>query len=135
MQTASEIRFQLPPLPGERGSRHRRLFQALHPPLPRIARLLALAIHLDGMMARQDLDCRQIARRGHISRTRVTQILNLVHLAPDIQERLLFLTSPDKGRVVVTEKKIRSLASEYNWERQRFAFERLFGPDASPPSR
>ena len=61
MQTASEICFQLPPLPGERGSRHRRLFQALHPPLPRIARLLALAIHLDRMMARQDLDCRQIA--------------------------------------------------------------------------
>jgi hypothetical protein len=33
----------------------------------------------------------ELARLGHVSRTRVTQILNLLHLAPDIQERLLFL--------------------------------------------
>ena len=58
---------------------------------------------------------RELARLGHVSRTRVTQILNLLHLAPHIQERLLFLHAAEKGRDPISEKKIRSLASEYDF--------------------
>jgi hypothetical protein len=47
----------------------------------------------------------------------VTKILNLLHLAPTIQERLLFLPAVEKGRDAISEKKIRSLASEYDWDR------------------
>jgi hypothetical protein len=55
----------------------------------------------------------------------LTQILNLLTLAPDIQERLLFLSAAEKGRDAISEKQIRGLAAEYDWERQRCAFERL----------
>jgi hypothetical protein len=60
----------------------------------------------------------------------VTQILNLLHLAPDIQERLLFLPAAEKGRDPISEKKIRRVASEYDWERQRRAFEQFLVPAA-----
>ncbi len=36
-------------------------------------------------------DYAELARLGHVTRARVTQIMNLLHLAPDIQETLLFL--------------------------------------------
>lgn len=42
------------------------------------------------------IDAATQARLGHVSRTRVTQIMNLLTLAPDIQEALLFLTSVDE---------------------------------------
>jgi hypothetical protein len=95
------------------------------PSVPRIARLMALAIHLGGRIERENLDCRELAHCGHVSRTRLTQILNLLSLAPDIQERLLFLAAAEKGRDAISEKQIRSLVAEYDWERQRRAFERL----------
>jgi hypothetical protein len=69
-----------------------------------------------------------VARLGHVSRTRVTQILNLLHLAPDIQERLLWLPAVEKGRDPISEKQLRRLASEYDWDRQRQAFELLLAP-------
>ena len=67
----------------------------------------------------------ELARRGSISRTRLTQILNLLHLAPDIQERLLWLPPVAKGREVISEKTLRRLDGEYRWERQRERFEQL----------
>jgi hypothetical protein len=39
-----------------------------------------------------------LARLGHLSRARVTQILGLLLLAPDIQEMLLFLPATERGR-------------------------------------
>ena len=36
-------------------------------------------------------DRAKLARPGHVSRTRLTQIVNLLNLAPDIQEEILFL--------------------------------------------
>jgi len=94
--------------------------------LPRIARLMALAIKLDRLLQqRPGLDGVELARRGSISRTRLTQILNLLHLAPDIQERLLWLPPVAKGREVISEKTLRRLAGEYHWERQRERFEQV----------
>src|SRR5579872_4046266 len=117
MPTIADICFDLPPTAASH-AKHK----AFPPELPRIARLMALAIHLNRIAARPDTDWRDIARRGRISRTRLTQILNLLHLAPDIQERLLFLECPKKGRVAISEKKVRPLASEYDWACQRLAF-------------
>ena len=71
---------------------------------------------------------RELARLGHVSRTRLTQTLNLLHLAPDIQERLLFLPAVEKGRDAISEKQCRRLASEYDGDRRRRAFERLLLP-------
>lgn len=54
---------------------------------PRLARLMALAIKFDGLV-RQGVvrDYADLARLGYVSRARITQIMNLLHLAPDIQE-------------------------------------------------
>jgi hypothetical protein len=122
----NEICYRLTPARSSRCPKKRTLpSEPLGPPLPHIARLMALAIRLGDRIEREDLDCKEVARCGHISRTRLTQILNLLSLAPDIQERLLFLSAAEKGRDAISEKQIRSLAAEYDWERQRRAFERL----------
>ena len=66
--------------------------------VPRIARLMALAIRFDklirdGVVADQG----ELARLGKISRARVTQILNLLSLAPDIQAAILDVLQESKS--------------------------------------
>jgi hypothetical protein len=43
-------------------------------------------------------DYADLARLGHVTRARVTQIMNLLNLAPDIQEELVFLPKTIRGR-------------------------------------
>src|SRR4051812_25079447 len=82
-------------------------------PVPHIARLMALAIHLDQLLRAGKLkDYAEIARLGHVSRARVTQIMNLLNLAPDIQSALLFDISPSAK---ITERDIRPIAGEASW--------------------
>ena len=81
------------------------------PELPRITRLIALAIHLEKILQQSPgLDRAELARRGCVSQTRITQILNLLYLAPDIQEQLLWLVPLKRGREVITENRLRRLA-------------------------
>ncbi len=68
----------------------------------------------------------ELARLGHISPARLTQIMVLVHLAPAIQEYILFL-SPGDARLI-TELGLRKIAREPRWDRQRALFERLLPP-------
>jgi len=49
----------------------------------------------------------------------MTQIMNLNHLAPDIQEALLFLPAVMEGRERVHEKMMRRMAGKVDWELQR----------------
>jgi len=60
--------------------------------------------------------------RRSVSRARVTQIMGLLHLAPDIQEQLLFLTAAAQGRNPITEPMLRKLSREHDWEQQRRIF-------------
>jgi hypothetical protein len=62
---------------------------------------------------------------GGVSRARVSQILNLLTLAPSIQEHLLFLPSLDSEDEPITERELRPLLREPQWDRQRELFERL----------
>jgi len=92
---------------------------------PRIARLLALAHKLDAMIRSGEIpDYAHLARLGHISLARLTQIMVLLHLAPAIQEYVLFL-SPADARFV-TELALRKIAREPRWDRQRELFEQTF---------
>jgi hypothetical protein len=60
------------------------------PSIPRIARLMALAINFQNMVDGGEVrDHANLARLGYVSRARLRQIMNLLHLAPGIQERLL----------------------------------------------
>ena len=55
--------------------------------VPQVARLMALAIRFEGMIARGEVkDYADLARLGHVTRARVTQVMNLLNLAPDRQE-------------------------------------------------
>lgn len=88
--------------------------------VPRIARLLALAHRIQELIdTGQVKDLAEIARRGHISRARMTQIMNLLLLAPDIQEEILFLPRTTEGRDQVTERSIRAVIVEPSFVEQR----------------
>ena len=88
--------------------------------LPRITRLMALAIRLDGLLrAGLVSDQAQVARLGHVSRARMTQIMNLLYLAPDIQEHILFLPALRSGREPLRLALVQPLTQEWDWTKQR----------------
>jgi hypothetical protein len=53
-----------------------------------------------------------------VTRARVSQILSVLQLAPEIQEAVLFL-EPGNGRERITERSLRAIAGEVAWARQR----------------
>src|SRR5438309_4778075 len=96
--------------------------------VPRLARFLALALRLEQQLQQGVLkDCAEVARVGHVTRARVSQILSLVHLAPDIQEAILFLPRTQRGRDPVILSDVLPIATELDWKRQRRAWRRLMG--------
>jgi hypothetical protein len=106
---------------------------AVPPPLevppgrvPRVARLMALAIKLDGLVRGGVVrDYAALARLGHVSRARVTQIMNLLLLAPDIQEQLLFLPHTPRGRDPIPLRQLQTIALLPDWNEQRPHWRRL----------
>ena len=94
--------------------------------VPRISRLMALAIRFDGLVQRGEVqDYADLARLGYVTRARITQIMNLLNLAPDIQEALLFLPRTLKGRDPIRERDIRPIARVPHWSRQRAMWAQL----------
>ncbi|MCC6427341.1 MAG: hypothetical protein IT435_11040 [Phycisphaerales bacterium] len=86
----------------------------------RVTRLLALAIRFEQLIRDGEVrDLADIARLGHVTRARVTQIMNLLHLAPDIQEAILFLPRVEEGRDPITERDLRPVAALVDWRKQR----------------
>ena len=72
--------------------------EAPHGRVPRVTKLMALAIRLDGLIRDGVVtDQAELARLGRVSRARLTQIMNLLWLAPDIQEAILFLPAPKRA--------------------------------------
>ncbi|HJZ93294.1 MAG TPA: hypothetical protein VKE40_20630 [Gemmataceae bacterium] len=93
---------------------------------PRVSRFMALAIKLDRQIRDGSLkDQAEVARLGKVTRSRITQIMNLTLLAPDIQEQLLFLPAVTAGRDPVILRELQSLALESNWRKQRKLWEEL----------
>ncbi len=87
--------------------------------IPRISRLMALAIHFDGLIRKGIVrDYVDIARLGGVSKARVSQIMDLLNLAPEIQEEILFLPRVT-GRDEVTERLFRPVVAAVDWEVQR----------------
>ena len=101
--------------------------------VPRVSRLMALAIKFEGMLARGEVqDYATLARLGLVTRARMTQIMALLNLAPDIQEHLLFLPRTLKGRDPITEHDLRPIACILDWEQQRDAWRHLLRRVHSP---
>jgi hypothetical protein len=94
--------------------------------VPRVARLMALAIKLDGLVRGGVVrDYAALARLGHVSRARMTQIMNLLLLAPDIQEQLLFLPHTPRGRDPIPLRQLQAIALVPDWNEQRPRWRRL----------
>ena len=88
--------------------------------VPRVAKLMALAIRFEGLVRDGVVrDFAELARLGHVTRARMTQIMNLLHLAPDIQEAVLFLPRVESGKDPITERDLRPIAALADWGRQR----------------
>jgi hypothetical protein len=86
--------------------------------VPRVARLLALAHHYQRLLDEGDvLNYADLARLTGVTRARVSQIMDLLILAPDIQEEILFLPG-FKGRETITERHLRPIASMADWRGQ-----------------
>jgi hypothetical protein len=94
--------------------------------VPRVTRLLALALRLDRLVhAGAIADYATLARLGHVSRARVSQILGLLLLAPDIQETLLFLPPTERGRDAICLRQLQALAALPDWRHQRRRWQEL----------
>ena len=107
--------------------------EARQPGVPRVARLLAIAIGLEGRI-REGLvrDQSALARELKVSQPRMTQIMNLTLLAPEIQEQVLSLP-PVSGRSgPVNERTLRRIAKEPCWGRQVAMWRRIAAADVSP---
>lgn len=122
-----------------RGRRVMRAGSGVAPPppgrVPRIARLMALAIRFERLIASGGVTTQaELAELGHITRARVTQIMNLLHLAPDIQEQILDLPEVVEGRDPITERDLRPIAAEIRWDEQRHMWATLRNQRLAHPS-
>jgi hypothetical protein len=94
--------------------------------VPRVARLMALAIRLDGLIRSGAVrNQAEAAELSHVTRARITQIMNLLFLAPDIQEAVLDLPLVTSGRDQMTEHELREVTSLVDWSAQRRAWRLL----------
>ena len=84
-----------------------------------VTRLLALAHHLQGLIDKGLVaDYAGIARQFNLSRARLTQIMNLTLLAPQIQEEILLEINNDLFRGYLNEQDLRVVLKTSNWEEQ-----------------
>ena len=96
--------------------------------IPRVARMLALAHKIDAMVRDGEFaDYADAARRLGLTRARVTQITNLLLLAPEIQESILALPSVATGRDPVSERQLRPIVADPNWNRQLAMWRKIHG--------
>ena len=85
-------------------------------PVPRIARLLALAYKWEGMVRRGEVkDFTEIAKKIGLSPARVTQICNLTLLSPRHQEAILSL---HHAQFRTSERQTRATLRKPLWRRQ-----------------
>lgn len=94
--------------------------------IPRISRLMALAIRFDRLIRQGTVrDISELARLAHVTQPRMSQIMNLNHLATDIQEELLFLPATTSGRDPIHEKLLRPIVADASWTEQRRMWKRI----------
>lgn len=101
------------------GRRTQRNVNLRTPHPARVARLLALAHHIEARIASGEFrDYAAVARAHGLTRARLTQIMNLLLLAPAIQEDILHLEVLP-GPEPVTERQLRQILKSVVWQEQR----------------
>ena len=130
MSNNQEVTYSVDFCAGGKGRRNSKAvssqaeFAAASCSILRIARLMALAIRFDGLLrAGKFRDYAELARLGRVTRGRMTQIMKLLDLAPDIQEQILFLSPTLR----LNERNLRPIVRHIDWHEQRRMFQKLTG--------
>ncbi len=94
--------------------------------VPRVSRLMALAMRIDELIRSGKVTgYAELARLGHVSRARLSQIISLLCLAPGLQEEILFLPRTLKGRDPIQLRHLLPIAVLPDWRRQRVRWKAL----------
>ena len=94
--------------------------------VPRVSRLMALALRLEELIRSGEVTgYAELARLGHVSRARLSQIVSLLSLAPDLQEEILFLPRTLKGRDPIQLRHLLPITVIPDWRKQRIRWKSL----------
>jgi hypothetical protein len=94
--------------------------------VPRVSRLMALAMRFDELIrSGQVTGYAELAKLGHVTRARLSQIASLLYLAPDIQEDILFLPRTLRGRDPIQLWHLLPIAAIPDWRKQRSRWKSL----------
>ncbi len=94
--------------------------------VPRVARLAALAVRFEGLVRSGAVaSYAELATLGHVTRARVSQVMNLLNLAPDVLEALLFLPRTQAGRDPIHLRQLQPIAATFDWRKQRRLWQEL----------
>jgi hypothetical protein len=108
------------PIVRERPRPARRTERVAREQVARISRTLARAHHFQSLLDTGVVGSQtELAALTKLSTARITQIMNLLVLAPDIQEEILFLPPETKGRSPVSERVLLPLLKTLLWSEQR----------------
>ncbi len=122
---AFEVKVQLQPAVRQINRAPKKIAAAAESPakrgrLPRITQVLAIALQFQEMIDRGEIPRHaDLARLGCISRERISQMMVLTWLAPDIQEAILRLPVVARACSQISEGLLRSIARFARWEIQR----------------
>jgi hypothetical protein len=96
--------------------------------IPRISRALAVAVHFQQMLERGEVRTyTDLARLAAVSKERISQLMMLNWLAPDIQDAVLRLPPTFGGRFAISETTLRRVAKRPEWGAQREMWDQLTG--------
>ena len=87
---------------------------------PQASRYLGPRADADDCLRRGPVtDQAELARLGHVTRARLRQIMNLLNLAPGIQDEILFLLRTEQGRDPISQRNLRAIAAVAHWRKRR----------------
>src|SRR5262249_13217922 len=94
--------------------------------VPRVARLLALAHRFDALLRQGVVEnYSELAPLGHVTPARISQVMNLLFLAPAIQEEILFWPRVAKGRDPFRLAELQPIARILDWKTQHMLWAAL----------
>ena len=125
--STAKIQFQLHSTKRPEGERGRSDSQdSGNGRVPRVTQVMALAIQFQDMIQRGEArDYADLARLGCLTRERMSQIMELIWLAPDIQREILECKPTYTTRFPISEVAVRRIAAELAWDAQRLAWRKL----------
>ncbi len=99
---------------------------ALRAMLPRITHTVARALMFEHAIANGEAaDFADLARLTATTRERVSQVMKMMRLAPDIQEEILRLPPVRRPQRAITVPEVEAIAEEVLWDDQRESWRKL----------